>query len=503
MNHSNSAQKVDRGRALCFKEESAVPRAAPAAGKPYNAPRRNMIRFPCHCNHRFELDDEQAGGVVQCPRCGRLNDVPARDDLPSIQQDGTYSLELAPAEPDAEPDRRLRELQRVFTRSHVDEEGNEIDLRGAAGDDEESEEDEIPLKPREPASTGAASSDRTPKYDPISGELILPVELREDPPVSLATVPGTGSQRAAAEPPKLSYASGQTAAPRTGSIPTWLLSGVNVVVMFFIFAMHLLAAFSMWMLGLVLSMVGIGAHWVVFPFSALIIAHYGNTIDDIGTEGRDELPAPLRNISWSDDLWGPFIKTMFAWLVCYGPAALVLTYVEPGPPKLPLLAAAWIAGSFFFPAVLMTALCGVTIENLRPDRVIGVIGTCGGGYLRSCAIILPLMPLYVWLVLGWSPFEELLAAFPRLIWLSHPAVWLPLTAAGVYVAHLFCWHLALLYREHFEQFPWVGMRYIKPQDPDVPRRPRRHAPRVDPNVRLEELRDAERQQRAASMRDRI
>ena len=40
-----------------------------------------MINFPCTCNHRFSLPDDQAGGLIQCPQCGRLNDILQKEDL--------------------------------------------------------------------------------------------------------------------------------------------------------------------------------------------------------------------------------------------------------------------------------------------------------------------------------------------------------------------------------------------------------------------------------------
>ena len=40
-----------------------------------------MIRFHCTCKHVFETDDNMSGGLVQCPKCGRLNDIPTLSDL--------------------------------------------------------------------------------------------------------------------------------------------------------------------------------------------------------------------------------------------------------------------------------------------------------------------------------------------------------------------------------------------------------------------------------------
>lgn len=54
-----------------------------------------MIRFSCRCNHPFQLDKSEAGGLAQCPKCGRLNDVPTLSDLPNLAEDGTYQLDAA------------------------------------------------------------------------------------------------------------------------------------------------------------------------------------------------------------------------------------------------------------------------------------------------------------------------------------------------------------------------------------------------------------------------
>ena len=68
-----------------------------------------MIKFPCRCSHLFTLDDEMAGGMIQCPRCGLLNDVPSLNDLQNILPDGTIDIELAPIKDDSGA--RLAELE--------------------------------------------------------------------------------------------------------------------------------------------------------------------------------------------------------------------------------------------------------------------------------------------------------------------------------------------------------------------------------------------------------
>ena len=51
-----------------------------------------MIKFPCPCGYVFELEMEQAGKELQCPKCFRLNDVPRRSELGQIGSDGVYRL---------------------------------------------------------------------------------------------------------------------------------------------------------------------------------------------------------------------------------------------------------------------------------------------------------------------------------------------------------------------------------------------------------------------------
>src|SRR5665213_1420675 len=108
-----------------------------------------MIRFPCTCGHMFRTADDTAGASVQCPRCKRLNDIPYLSDLKSIAADGTYTLGSSdlPVQPNA-----LGIMLHMYATSKVDSEGNEIDLRGAAGiiDDRGEYDLERPVDPRSP-----------------------------------------------------------------------------------------------------------------------------------------------------------------------------------------------------------------------------------------------------------------------------------------------------------------------------------------------------------------
>src|SRR5437764_1229328 len=129
-----------------------------------------MIRFTCLCQNRIEADDDLAGGLLQCPRCGRLNDVPTLSDLPHLADDGTYKVDVS--RPKDDPI-RLAELSIVYSKGTTDHEGDEIDLRIAAGElavgADSSESDDVPLDDDgaiplkdEPVRRGGRSAQRRP-----------------------------------------------------------------------------------------------------------------------------------------------------------------------------------------------------------------------------------------------------------------------------------------------------------------------------------------------------
>src|ERR1051325_10024105 len=92
-----------------------------------------MIEFPCHCGHKFSLPQDMAGGLIQCPRCSRLNDVPNLGDLSQLDEDGTFKLEPTIARHET-PEQRMADVTRAFRRSRVDDTGEEIDLRPTMDD---------------------------------------------------------------------------------------------------------------------------------------------------------------------------------------------------------------------------------------------------------------------------------------------------------------------------------------------------------------------------------
>src|SRR5678816_4162046 len=84
-----------------------------------------MIRFTCMCRNRLEVPDDLAGGLTQCPHCGRLN------DLPPLADDGTYKVDVE--RPKDDPI-RLAELSIIYSKGSTDADGDVIDLRISAAD---------------------------------------------------------------------------------------------------------------------------------------------------------------------------------------------------------------------------------------------------------------------------------------------------------------------------------------------------------------------------------
>src|SRR5688572_26315802 len=129
-----------------------------------------MIQFACHCKHMFELEDDMSGGMIQCPECGRLCDVPTADEAKQLESDGTYNLGQT-VQPDT-----LAKMDEAFGRHYVDNFGNEIDMRGAVVSRRPAQVEEMPI--------GTAGPERVaPKYDPVTGELIRPMVMGETPQV--------------------------------------------------------------------------------------------------------------------------------------------------------------------------------------------------------------------------------------------------------------------------------------------------------------------------------
>ena len=173
-----------------------------------------MIDFPCHCGHPMSVPEELAGSVLQCPQCHRLCDVPLLSDLEHLDDQGIFKLDDSPRI-NHDPD-RIEELTTVFTRDHYDADGQPIDLRQTMGDQSEI------LPPT--IDPGA------PKYDPITGELIRPIEIKTDARPDPSTLPTAKRARQRSK----NFDIEAPSPLEVFAIPLRMLKPINLLVMFFI-----------------------------------------------------------------------------------------------------------------------------------------------------------------------------------------------------------------------------------------------------------------------------
>jgi len=420
------------------------------------AGRGAMINLTCRCGNRFAVADDLAGMSVQCQACRRLLDVPGLGDLADLDEDGT--IKLREAEPNPTP--TDEELLRAWLPQHKDADGNEYDLRPDMEQVIEAGGEEPPLEVKDQQRPAA------PKYDPETGELIVPLALKGDEAQHVIPIPLPQTR------PTLQYYQGPSLSP--WRVPLALLTPANATVMLVVLVLHLFGTGA-----LLVSCFGI---FVIGIMSILVFlaipAHYANVVEDIGFFDKDELPAVLRNMSFSEDVARPFFNMAGAMALCYAPAGVLWRMEAP-------LAAVALAGlgTILFPAVFLTLVTSGTVLNLRPDRVFGVIGAG----IWSYAVLLVLWVLAIAVYGGGivsTSYVSLALLDPSLTLnaLATPLSFLALIL-GVYLMHLFCWQLGLFYRGHHERFPWVLQRHIpKPPPPRIipRRRPASPAPPPDP-----------------------
>jgi hypothetical protein len=421
--------------------------------------------------------DDLAGTELQCPKCGLLTDVPTLSDLGSFADEGTYRMDAGG--PVAVDPSRMSDLGIIYAKSKFDEHGNEIDLRtlpaGRRADDVLDESDavaddqgELELKPVEGEQPDTTTR---PKYDPETGELIRPLEVRVDPvrDVNPASIP--------VAKPAINYAGGELAKrinPLTAAVELFL--PVNFFVMTVVFIAHAFNAMVF------IAAAGLFFLWpVLVMLQGLILSHYGNVIDDTGRNDTDDLPRPLRNLDLYDDLWSPFTQMFGGIMIAYVVPLTILLAIGQftGIPRIFMWLTGGMFGTALAPAILLTTNTSGSTFNLRPDRVMSVIRACGPHYFIVTLLWAVTCPVYA---LGWlGSCLALLNAFigiggaealgslmennfgvPRGITDNLLMNWLmvlPALAIGIYLMHYFCWYLGLLYKAHHEEFDWVLQRH--------------------------------------------
>ena len=146
-----------------------------------------------------------------------------------------------------------------------------------------------------------------PKYDPETGELIRPLDIRNDPghPTDPSSIPMAK--------PAIQYA-GVDLSKRISplKIAAELFMPVNIVVMCILLAAHLFNG--------ILFIATAGLFFlipVLLIYQGLMLSHYGNVIDETGRNEHDDLPRPLRNLEFYDDLWGPFVAMFGGFMIAF------------------------------------------------------------------------------------------------------------------------------------------------------------------------------------------
>lgn len=435
-----------------------------------------MIEFPCRCGFKFSVPEELAGGTIQCPQCKLLADVPGLGEIQEMEPDGTLKVQEIPIKPDEASERFRRAYE-----ERVDENG-ELDLRPTFEEVVNAGSDEVPLDLAGELRPGA------PKYDPETGELIKPMEMTPPPDdIPMADVA-----------PTLNYATDGERPTRLWGIPLRMLLGGNIAALLALLGVHLLLLFFAFLVtwGLVFVIV-IPAFLLI-----LILSHFTNLVEEVGVMECNEVPTPGRGMSWSEDIFGPFVKLMMAvlmsWpIIVYAIDVLFAKYTiflflswphHLNPTWLikldfstKMLALGWamfFIGSFLFPAIFLTLGTSGTLHNVRPDRVLGVMRACGRMYLLSVLLCVLALPAY-WI--GLCSSLTLLIP-PMLIpagdTVLPASIAFPLLAIGLYLMHVFCWHLGLCYRARHDKFPWILQWHVstkKIQRRIPPKRRRRQA----------------------------
>ncbi|MEA2736579.1 MAG: hypothetical protein QOE14_3030, partial [Humisphaera sp.] len=405
-----------------------------------------MIRFPCHCGQVYEVPEDQAGNGFQCTRCGRLVDVPMLSDLKNLAADGTYGLDDKITDPHAAG--VLEDMILAFTSDKLDVYGNEKDLRNTEADFSALGGPET----LEPADDGGAEGEDpehagihagAPKYDPVTGELIRPLDVRAThrPTEAEAAVPVAKAMIAYARRRQ------EDKAFSASQILPDMFRATNMVVVFAIFLVHVF-------LQLMLIPVMVGLFLLVpamMIVAGLIAAHYAVVVNDIATEDKDELPRPLRDFGWHDDLWGPFVHFSMAAFIAYGPLIAINWLPAKGVLLIAYSAAVIFWGTLIFPALFLTTTTSGHWVNLAPDRVLRVIRNLGVRYVL-CVVLWAMALVSYAIGIGGTMFA-LVALFsmpgtmPGNPWVA-TAITYPLLLVGIFMTHLFCWYLGLQYRTY-------------------------------------------------------
>ena len=409
------------------------------------------LRFPCSCGHRFDLPPEAAGTDVQCPDCRRLLAVPSAEELATQEADGTLKMSDAP-----KPRSSLQDSFRAF--------GRRDDLRGDTGD-------YVGMPAPEPVDL---------HFDPETGELVTPLDIapNDDRPKATPVAPL----------PPISYVSRRTekaaAELRWWQLPWRLLTGVSIMSLLFVFLVHVV-------LQLLLMLPAINVF--VFPLAVIVtlvmVAHYGNVVEEFGPNEADRVPVLMRSVSISEDVVRSLHAILLAAVVCFWPLMLAAVpavrnaYLADW--RMPAVLAA--IGSAVFPAAAAALLASGDAANLLPAKLASFVRVAPGRYVLAWLALLAGVAFYA------AAMGNLVVGSISL--LSAPTgggtAWrgffgnLLMTniafAVAIYLTHLAAGWLGLIYRDHYARMNW-SVPVVRPRParrglPVLRRNPSPHAPK--------------------------
>ncbi len=410
-----------------------------------------MITFACRCSHKITVADDQAGESLQCPNCGLLVDVPTIDDLPGLRDDGSYEYNEDVVPPGTPRPHAMRDTPSPMRRESTD---RRLSLKeflaiGTSDDDLLEIKDEI-----------KAGVPKHPKYDPETGELIMPLEVRKE--VRPAPV--------MAQPLTLGYERRNKESRVNIFAPFWWMLQLPNMVACGVVSLFFLFTFGFASVGFLLIFAPV--------LIVMLIAHFANVVDETGPTGNDEIPALFRTANIYDDFVRPACQVVGAYLIAISPILLVNLYVKH------LHWSADLGFSIFMhlmiPAILLTMITSGAFNNLLPSRIFSVITASGWHYwivtaIGYCAMAATFFTLYLSVRCGgalfYVVFQGPLANVPP--YLGFPVkyammAWPLIVFATMYLGHVYAWQLGLLYRLHHDDFDWVWQKHEKSDRTDTP-----------------------------------
>jgi hypothetical protein len=430
-----------------FRPQSALPRAEKAFS---HSGMFAMIDFPCTCGNSFSLPDDQAGGSLQCPKCGLLVSVPTLDDLRNLDADGAYTLDFAPTEKDRRAEERIHPV--------------------GARRNQQPEPEEIPLE------ADPTAAPITPRYDPFTGELIRAITVEKHVQSVAAKTP-TRTQPIS----KLKDRGKVTPPPKN----SWLVLLGEMCMAHNVFVLLVMTVLNVLLGAGLFVVISIRATMFFFMPTVLLMVCFGYfslIVQETGPGEKEELPRPLREFELKSDIWEPFLHFALSVVPCLLPAAIIYMQAGDTPAGRWISAGLAVAGAFFFPAMFMSLSINGVVANLRPDRVLGVIFKAGWAYLPVpiawsmglACIVNGMAALYNSGVSLFDRVDPDLYMVP--VWNVHSCLAaVGFIIAGLYLSYYACWQLAMIWRKHHREFPWVAQRFKTqpPAPPPSPKAPKR------------------------------